>query len=135
MSFLLRRKSASTSPDTERDVSPVSSLGKALTVTGVLDTDGELHVHGNVVGQIYADCFVLGIGGTVEGDVRAREARIGGRLNGRVFALNVAIDSSAEVSGRIFHHNITVASGAKIDGRVPWRPLNYFETLDLIPEE
>jgi cytoskeletal protein CcmA (bactofilin family) len=135
MSFLLRRKSASTSPDAEGEEPPVSSLGKALTVTGVLDTDGELHVHGSVVGQIYADCFVLGIGGIVEGDVRARDARIGGRLNGRVFALNVAIDSSAEVTGRIFHHNITVASGARIDGRVPWRPLNYFETLNLIPEE
>ena len=135
MSFLLRRKSPSTSPDSDRDVSPVSSLDKALTITGVLDTDGELHVHGRIVGQIYADCFVLCIGGTVEGDVRARDVRIGGRLHGRVFALNVAIESSAEVIGRIFHHNITVASGARIDGRIPWRPLNYFETLHQIPEE
>ncbi|MGZ5923526.1 MAG: bactofilin family protein [Rhizomicrobium sp.] len=135
MSFLPRRRPASTSPDSDGAESPISSLGKTLTVTGVLDTDGELHVHGNVVGQIYADCFVLGIGGHVEGDVRAREARIGGRLNGRVFALTVAIDSSAEITGRIFHHSISVASGARIDGRVPWRPLNYFETLDRIPEE
>ena len=135
MSFLLRRTPASTSPDADRSAAPVSHLGKSLIVTGILETDGELHVHGTVVGQIHADCLVLGIGGFIEGDVRARDVRIGGKFNGRVYALNVALDSSAEVTGRVFHHNVTVAKGARIDGRMPWRPLNFFESLSKIPEE
>jgi cytoskeletal protein CcmA (bactofilin family) len=104
-------------------------------VTGVLDTHGELHVHGTVVGQINADSFVLGVGGFVDGDVRAKDARIGGKLNGRIFAQNVAFDSSAEVTGRVFHNNVTVAKGARIDGRMPWRPVNFFESLSHLPEE
>ncbi len=98
-------------------------------MTGVLDTDGELRVDGAVFGRINAVSFVLGVGGYVEGDLHATHARIGGKFSGRIYALNVAIDSSAEITGRVFHHNVTVANGARIDGRMPWRPLNFFESL------
>jgi cytoskeletal protein CcmA (bactofilin family) len=135
MSFLLRRQPAAAAPDSERSVASVSHLGKSLTVTGVLDTHGELHVHGTVVGQINADSFVLAIGGIVEGDIRAKDVRIGGKFNGRIFAPNVVLDSSAEVTGRVFHTNVTVANGARIDGRMPWRPVNFFESLSHLPEE
>ncbi|HEY5336560.1 MAG TPA: polymer-forming cytoskeletal protein [Rhizomicrobium sp.] len=113
---------------------PTSHLGGAITVKGVLDTQGELHIHGNVVGRINADRLVLRAGGYVEGDIVARDVHIEGHLNGRIFALNVTVDSSANVSGRIFHNTVTVAFGARVDGRMPWRPLNYFESLDQLPE-
>jgi cytoskeletal protein CcmA (bactofilin family) len=136
MSYLLRRNPASSSsPDADRSVAPVSHLGKSLTVTGQLETDGELHVDGRVVGQINADRIVVGISGFVEGDVRAKDVRIIGKLNGRIYATNVALDSSAQVAGRVFHTNISVATGARIDGRMPWRPVNFFESLTRIPEE
>jgi cytoskeletal protein CcmA (bactofilin family) len=93
-----------------------------------------LHVYGRVQGRINADRLVLAIGCSVEGDILARDVRIGGRFNGRIFAMNVALDSSADVTGRVFHHTVTVDKGARIDGRMPWRPLNFFETLKDIPE-
>jgi cytoskeletal protein CcmA (bactofilin family) len=113
---------------------PVSHLERALIVKGVLDTEGEIRIRGTVLGRINADRLLLDTGGRVEGDVVARDVRVGGRLNGRIFALHVVLDSSADVSGRIFHHTITVAKGARIDGRMPWRPLNYFEALEQLPE-
>ena len=113
---------------------PASRLGRGLTVTGSVDTEGELHVHGRVLGTIRADRLVIGPGSDVEGDVIARDAQISGRVLGRVFALHVALDSSAEVTGRIFHHTVEVARGARIDARMPWRPLNFFETLEHLPE-
>ena len=118
----------------EGEMLPSSELGQALTVKGVLDTEGELLVHGSVLGRINAERFVLCTQGYVEGDVVAKEVRIGGRLNGRVFALNVTLDDTADVSGRIFHNTVTVAKGARIDGRMPWRPPSYFEALDQLPE-
>ena len=135
MSFLLRRNPALSSPDVERSVAPVSHLGKSLTVTGYLETDGELHVDGTIVGQIAAGHLVVGVSGSIEGDVRAKDVRVIGKLNGRIFATNVTLDSSAVVTGRVFHTNLTVASGARIDGRMPWRPVNFFESLSKIPEE
>ncbi|MBU6297534.1 MAG: polymer-forming cytoskeletal protein [Alphaproteobacteria bacterium] len=113
---------------------PVSHLGRALTVRGVLDTEGEIRVHGKVLGRINADCLVLDTGGLVEGDIVARDVRVSGRLNGRIFALHVTLDSSADITGRVFHHTLTMAKGARVEGRMPWRPLNYFETLEQLPE-
>ena len=113
---------------------PASTLGCGLTITGDLDTDGELFIHGRVHGSVRADRLVLAEDGDVEGDIVARDARISGRVNGRVFALNVMLDASAEVTGRIFHHTVEVARGARVDARMPWRPLNFFETLDQLPE-
>ena len=114
---------------------PAAHLGRALTVRGTLDTDGELHVAGNVLGQINADKLVVTPTGYVEGDVVARDVRILGRFSGRVFAFSVTLDSTADIIGRIFHHIATVAKGARIDGRMPWRPLNYFETFVQPPPE
>lgn len=111
-----------------------SRLGKALTVKGLVETGGELHVLGNIEGRINADRLVVGNGGVVEGDIVARDVCIQGRLIGRVFALNVAVESSADIRGRIFHNTVSVAFGARVDGRMPWRPPQYFETLDQLPE-
>lgn len=117
------------------EVSDVPShLGKALTIKGRLDTTGAIHIYGNVHGRITADRLVLGAVGYVEGDVVANDVRIGGRFAGRIFARNVTLDGSADVTGRIFHHTATVAKGARIDGRMPWRPLNYFERLEHLRE-
>lgn len=117
-----------------REALPVSYLRQALTVTGHLDTNGELHIYGHVLGRVDADCLVIGTHGHVEGDIVARDVRIEGRLCGRVFAHNVTLESSADITGRIFHHTVTVESGARIDGRMPWRPVSYFESLDQLPE-
>jgi len=117
-----------------RDGVPASRLGRGLTVTGSLDTKGDLQVHGQVLGSIRAERILLAPGSNVEGDIVARDARISGRVLGRVFALNVTFDSAAEVTGRIFHHNAKVARGARIDARMPWRPLNFFEALQQLPE-
>ena len=114
---------------------PAAHLGRALTVKGVVDTDGEVHVAGNVLGRINADKLVVTSTGYVEGDVVARDVRILGRFSGRVFAFSVTLDSTANIIGRIFHHVATVAKEARIDGRMPWRPLNYFETFVQPPPE
>ena len=111
-----------------------SHLSKALTIKGDLESDGEVVIHGNVSGQVCADRLVVGVSGCMEGDIIARDVRIEGRLSGRIFALNVTLDSAAEVTGRIFHNTITVAKGARIDARMPWRPPSYFETLEQLPE-
>lgn len=113
---------------------PLSTLEPALRVKGVLETAGELYILGTVLGRINAERLVLGPHGYIEGDVVARDVHIRGRFNGRIFALNVTVDASADIAGRIFHHTIEVARGARIDGRMPWRPPSYFETLDQLPE-
>ncbi len=113
---------------------PVSHLGWGLTVTGWLECAGEVRIQGTVLGRIDADCVVIGLGGMVEGDIIAREVRVSGRLTGRIFAPSVVFGAEAEMSGRVFHHMLSVEKGARIDARMPWRPMNYFDSLDQLPE-
>jgi cytoskeletal protein CcmA (bactofilin family) len=113
---------------------PSSFLGPGVGIQGALEINGELVVSGQVHGRIAAVRLVIAAGGYVEGDVIANEVVIAGRLNGRVFAPTVVIEEQAEIEGRIFHTNVTVARGARVTGRMPWRPINYFETLDKLPE-
>jgi cytoskeletal protein CcmA (bactofilin family) len=113
----------------------ISVLGRALRIRGRLDTLGEVHILGHVVGRINAGRLVLGVGGYVEGDIVAKEVLLCGRLDGRIFAFNVTIAPSAVLKGRVFHHIITVAKEAQIEGRMPWRPINFFETLRDLPKE
>ena len=113
---------------------PPSFLGPGVGIEGVIEIEGELVIAGLVRGRIAALKLVIAAGGYVEGDIVAREVVIAGRLNGRVFSPTVAIEASAEVEGRIFHTNVSVERGARVNGRMPWRPVNYFETLDQLPE-
>jgi len=113
----------------------ISVLGRALTIRGKLDTLGEVHIFGHVVGRINVGRMVLGVGGYVEGDIVAKEVLLCGRFEGRIFAFNVTIAPSAVLKGRVFHHTITVAREAQIEGRMPWRPINFFEPLGELPKE
>ena len=113
---------------------PPSFLGPGVVIEGEIEIEGELVIAGLVRGRIAALKLVIAAGGYVEGDIVAREVVIAGRLNGRVFSPTVAIEASAEVEGRIFHTNVSVERGARVNGRMPWRPVNYFETLDQLPE-
>ncbi|HVU20828.1 MAG TPA: polymer-forming cytoskeletal protein [Rhizomicrobium sp.] len=127
-------KDVFTKPQNGSQLLPVSKLGRALSVRGELETDGELHIQGRVAGRINAGTLVIAGDGYVEGDVVARDVHVVGRINGRIFAVNVTLAKSADVSGRVFHNSVTVEQGARIDARMPWRPPSYFETLDQLPE-
>jgi cytoskeletal protein CcmA (bactofilin family) len=111
-----------------------SRLLPGLTIDGHLEVDGEIYIDGTVNGRIDGVIVIIGPQGIVVGDIVAREVRIEGTLEGRTFAHHVSITQTARVTGRVFHHTISVDKGARIDARMPWRPLNYFETLDQLPE-
>jgi cytoskeletal protein CcmA (bactofilin family) len=125
---------AQTRKTTEVLEPPSSHVGRGLRVTGVLDMEGDLTVAGEVSGRINATRVVLAPESNVEADVVAQEVHIEGRFSGRIFAVAVTVESSANVTGKIFHNTISVARGARIDGRMPWRPPSYFETLTQLPE-
>jgi cytoskeletal protein CcmA (bactofilin family) len=132
LTALWKRAETPSEDVSERDI---SLLARGLKIRGTLDTTGEVHIFGHVTGRINAGRLELGRGGYVEGDIVAKEVLLCGRLKGRVFALDVTIAPGAILEGRVFHHTISVAKEAQIEGRMPWRPLNFFETLTDLPKE
>jgi Integral membrane protein CcmA involved in cell shape determination len=113
---------------------PPARLGRALRVAGEIEMDGTLIIEGVVTGRIAATKLILGPTSQVEGDILAREVLIEGHFEGRIFAVHVQVESSANVTGRIFHNTVSVAKGARFEGRMPWRPPSYFDDLSQLPE-
>ncbi|HEY0411563.1 MAG TPA: polymer-forming cytoskeletal protein [Allosphingosinicella sp.] len=94
-----------------------SFIGAEASVTGDIATSGQLHVDGKVTGDLSCGGLTLGESGEVRGNIRARDARIAGLVDGAVEAGTLALEHSARVTGDILYETLSIASGAEVDGR------------------
>ncbi|MEM9851392.1 MAG: polymer-forming cytoskeletal protein [Pseudomonadota bacterium] len=97
---------------------PASILSEDLTITGNLETTGDIEVKGTIKGDIRAHLLTVGEGATVEGEVVADDVVVNGRVVGRVRGLKVRLTSQAKVDGDIIHKTIAIESGAQFEGSV-----------------
>ena len=90
--------------DTSQDSSSlsVSTISEDLTITGSVTSQGELHLNGQVQGDVRCVALVLGENAQLEGNVVAEDVMVGGRLIGSVRALKVILQSTAHVEGNLF---------------------------------
>lgn len=95
---------------------PPSLISSGLTVTGNLDSDGEIQVDGTVIGDVKAERLTLGEGARILGEVVADEALIRGEVTGCLRVVTVAIERSAKIHGDVFHRTMSVEAGAFIQG-------------------
>lgn len=98
----------------------LSIIAPGLRIAGDLTTDGVVKVEGTVKGTIRARQQILvAKGGTVEGDLYSREAIIGGKVLGGVFAdERVEVQPGSKVSGDITAQRIVVQEGGEVNGHV-----------------
>ena len=107
-------------PDESGQQPAYSLLGAGLRVEGEVQTDGMVRIEGTVVGNVQAERQVLvTTGGTVEGDIRTREAILGGEIRGSIVAEErVEILASAAIRGTIVTPRLLVHEGAAVNGHV-----------------
>ena len=67
----------------------ISTIGEELTITGNVTSKGELHLNGQVQGDVRCAALVLGEKAQLEGNVVAENVMVRGRLIGSVRALTV----------------------------------------------
>lgn len=108
-------------PKPKRAQTGLSFIGPEVTVSGSLVTSAQIQVDGKVEGDVRCDVMMQGESGTVAGDIHADEARIAGRVEGKVNARNVMIESTARISGDVTYEVISITAGAQIDGRLARR--------------
>jgi cytoskeletal protein CcmA (bactofilin family) len=94
----------------------ISTIGEDLTITGNVTSKGELHVNGQVRGDVHCLTLVLGENAQLEGNVVAEEVMIRGRLIGSVRAVRVMLQSSAHVEGNLFHKSLSLEQGTHFEG-------------------
>jgi cytoskeletal protein CcmA (bactofilin family) len=121
--------------DGKLNAAPVASGGKpgvtptrsvietSLTITGSLESEGELLVDGAIVGEICCAHLTVGKDATVEGNITAQEVVIRGKVAGTIRANRVILQHSACVESEICHALLSIEEGAIFNGRARTRKL------------
>ena len=108
---LARRLSKSTTG------APVPSIVSENTkLTGNISSDGIVHVDGQVKGDISCEELIIGIKGSVNGAVTAKNLQLYGSLKGKALIDNLFVAKSAKLLGDATHNTIAIEPGAYIDG-------------------
>ncbi len=94
-----------------------STIGEDLRITGNVSSKGEIHLDGEVHGDVSCVALVLGESATLEGNVTADDVVIRGRLIGSVRGLRVTLQSMSHVEGDIYHQSLALEQGAYFEGR------------------
>ena len=91
-------------------------INSGLNVKGNLETDGELHIDGQIVGNVSCGHLVIGKDGAVRGDIKADEVVVCGKTEGLIRARRIVLQESARVVGEIFYEIISMDEGAQFIG-------------------
>jgi len=94
----------------------ISTIGEDLTITGNVTSKGELHLDGQVQGDVHCVALVLGENAQLEGSVVAEDVMIRGRLIGSVRALRVTLQSKSHVEGNLFHKSLSIEQDTHFEG-------------------
>ena len=84
---------------------------------GNVSSKGEIHLNGEVHGDVSCVALVLGESATLEGNVTAEDVVIRGRLIGSVRGLRVTLQAMSHVEGDIYHQSLALEQGAFFEGR------------------
>jgi cytoskeletal protein CcmA (bactofilin family) len=94
----------------------ISTISEDLTITGNVTSKGELHLNGQVQGDVRCVALVLGEKAQLEGNVVAENVMVRGRLIGSVRALTVMLQSTSRVEAELFHKSLSVEQGTHFEG-------------------
>ena len=93
-----------------------SIISTDLVLEGNIGSSGEVQVDGTVCGDIQCKTLIVGVKGSVTGDVIAQTVRMHGTIKGRVRAKSVFLASTAHMSGGVEHESLAIEPGAYIEG-------------------
>ena len=96
--------------------SRLSYISPNLTITGNLNSEGDIQVDGLVEGDITTGRLTVGAEGKVRGEIRADELKVLGTVHGEIQARRVNFASSAHVEGNVIHEELSIESGAFVEG-------------------
>ena len=105
-----------------------------LTITGNLQSEGEVQVDGQIHGDIRCAHLTVGRDALVDGNITAEEVVVRGKVTGVIRANRVILQDSAHVDSEIFHKKLSIEEGACFEGmsRRSDDPLNA-EVADMKP--
>ena len=113
----LRWTSAPAASRAQSAAATQSVIDAWLTISGNLESEGDVRVEGQMHGDIRCAHLVVGRDATVSGDIVAEEAVVRGKVKGSIRANRVILQDTACVESDIYHKVLSVDEGASFDGQ------------------
>ena len=105
-------------PAQARRASGVASvIGPDLSITGNLESAGEIQIEGEVQGDIHAGRIVVGEQASITGALIADEIVIRGNVQGSIRGNSVTFQAASRVEGDVFHKTLAIEQGAYFEGK------------------
>ena len=104
----------------QRAGTPARSVIDAwLTMTGNLESEGDIQVDGKVQGHIRCTQLIVGKDATIDGDIVAAEVVVRGKVKGVIRANRVKLQETACVESEIFFEkSLGIEDGASFEGQI-----------------
>lgn len=109
-------QNASSTADVATVKAVPSIVSSDLTIEGNLNSAGEIQVDGVVHGDIKCKALIVGVKGSVTGEVTAQTVRMHGAVKGMIRAKSVFLASTARMSGDVEHESLAIEPGAYMEG-------------------
>src|ERR1700744_5987098 len=93
-----------------------SIISADLTVTGTLNSTGDMQIDGIVEGDARSMGLVIGESAEIHREIWAEDATIRGKVIGRIRARKVLLSATSHVEGDILHEAFAVEAGAFFEG-------------------
>jgi cytoskeletal protein CcmA (bactofilin family) len=93
-----------------------SIISGDLTVTGALNSTGDMQIDGIVEGDVRSVGLVIGERAEIHGEIWAEDVTVRGKVIGRIRARKVLLSATSHVEGDILHEAFAVEAGAFFEG-------------------
>ena len=93
-----------------------SIVSPELTVTGTLNTSGDMQIDGILEGDVRSVGLVIGERAEVHGEIWAEDVTVRGKVIGRIHARKVLLCATSHVEGDILQESFAVETGAFFEG-------------------
>ncbi len=97
----------------------MTHLGPGTSFEGTIDVPHDLFIYGDFTGDIHCKgSLSLGTKATIQGNVNARSAVVGGRIEGNLSCSNtIELESSAVLIGDLSARELIIHKGAQFQGK------------------
>lgn len=97
--------------------SSFSIIGDGIVITGNIEATVDLHIDGEVIGDIRCLSLVQGPASKIQGSIVAQNVSLSGAVEGSIEAGDLVISSSARIGGDVSYENVTIEQGGHVDGK------------------
>ena len=102
-------------PGSSKGTAP-SLLSSDLTITGNLESGGDMQIDGTIDGDIKSFTLTVSESGVIRGTIDAEEVTIAGSVTGQIKARHVILVKGAKVIADLIQDRLSIEPGAFFEG-------------------